>query len=232
MPEKQKTLTPRVLIQLLVFIILLPMAPILIPWRWGWWEGWVYALGSILGFIISRYLAWRRNPDILSERGKFLQHDNTERFDQILAPLLGLAGGFIPLAAGLDARFGTPMQVAPVIKALAVVFFLAGMMLGSYALIANRFFSGTVRMQADRGQHVIKSGPYHWVRHPGYSGALLTYIACPFLFNSLWTFIPVICTFIVIFIRTALEDQTLREKLAGYQEYAEEVRYRLLPGIW
>jgi len=232
MSEKEKTLTPRVAILVFVFIILAPMLPILISWQWNWWEAWVYALGSILGFIISRYLAWRKNPDILAERGKFLQHDNPEPFDKILSPLLGLAGGLIPVVAGLDARFGPTIEFGPAIKALSVVLFVGGYVLGSYALIENRFFSGMVRIQDDRGQHVVDTGPYSWVRHPGYSGALITYIALPFLLESLWTFLPVTLTFIIIFVRTALEDKVLQEKLEGYQNYSQNIRYRLIPGIW
>ncbi len=232
MSKNQKVLTPRVLIMLIVFIVIIPFLPILIPWRWDWWEAWIYTLGNILGFIISRYLTWRKNPDLLAERSQFLQHENPERFDQILAPLLSLAGGLIPITAGLDARFGSLVQFSLGLKITAIIFFLAGMVLGSYALIENRFFSGMVRLQEDRGQHVISSGPYRWVRHPGYSGGLLTYIATPFLLGSLWTFIPVGLTFIILFIRTALEDKTLQEKLPGYKAYTKEVRYRLIPGIW
>jgi protein-S-isoprenylcysteine O-methyltransferase Ste14 len=232
MSEKEKTLTPRLAIQVFVFIILAPMLPLIISWQWDWWEAWFYALASILGFVISRYLAWRRNPDILAERGKFLQHDNPEPFDKILSPLLALSGGLIPIAAGVDARFGPTVEFGWVIKILSVVLFLTGYIIGSYALIENRFFSGMVRIQEDRDQHVVNTGPYSWVRHPGYSGALITYIALPFLFESLWTFVPVALTFVIIFVRTALEDKTLQEKLEGYRGYAQKVRDRLIPGIW
>jgi len=232
MAEKERILTPRITIMLLVFIVLFPFLPILIPWQWNWWEAWVYALGSIFAFIISRYLAWRKNPDLLIERGKFLEQDNPERFDKILLPLLSLAGALIPITAGLDVRLNRVFEFSVEIKVLAVVVYMAGMVVASYALIENQFFSGIVRIQEDREQHVINTGPYRWVRHPGYSGALLTYIATPFLLGSLWTFIPVGLTFIVLFIRTALEDKTLQEKLPGYKAYTKEVRYRLIPGIW
>jgi protein-S-isoprenylcysteine O-methyltransferase Ste14 len=89
-----------------------------------------------------------------------------------------------------------------------------------------------VRIQDDRGQHVIDTGPYSWVRHPGYSGAMITYIAVPFLLESLWAFIPVALAFIFLFMRTSLEDKALQEKLAGYQDYTRKVKYRLIPGIW
>jgi len=232
MSEKEKTLTPQVIILVLIFIVLVPFLPLLITWQWNWWEAWFYALVSILGFVISRYLAWRKTPDILAERGKFLQHDNPEPFDKILSPLLALAGGLIPIVAGLDARFGPVIEFGPVIKAISVGLFMAGYVLGSYALIANAFFSDMVRIQEDRDHHVINTGPYKWVRHPGYSSAMITYIAVPFLLESLWAFVPVALAFVFLFMRTSLEDNALQEKLEGYRGYTQEVKYRLIPGIW
>ena len=76
--SKSKVLTPRVVIMLLVFIIILPLTPLLITWQWDWWEAWVYAAISIFGFIISRYLAGRRHLDLLVERGRFLHNPNPE----------------------------------------------------------------------------------------------------------------------------------------------------------
>lgn len=232
MTQPSKILTPRVLIMLLVFIVGMPMLPLLISWRWHWWEAWVYAAICIFGFIISRILAGQRHPDLLVERGKFLKNPNPEAWDKWLSPLLALGSGIIPLAAGLDMRFGPSAQFGWVIKAIAIILMLAGYSLGAYALIANRFFSGMVRIQSERGHHVVSSGPYQWMRHPGYAGALISYLATPFLLDSWWTLVPVLTAFIIIFVRTSLEDQALQEKLVGYQDYAQEVRYRLIPGIW
>lgn len=232
MTQKEKILTPRVILILLVFIVGVPLLPLLISWRWDWWEAWAYAGVNILGFAISRFLAGRVHPDLLAERGQFLQHENPEPFDKILSPLLGLSGGLIPLAAGLDARFGVSMHLALWVRLLALAVMLAGFILGSYALIANRFFSGMVRIQSDRGHQVVSSGPYRWVRHPGYVGGLLSYLATPFLLESLWAFIPVVMITAILVVRTSLEDRTLQEKLDGYREYAQDVRYRLIPGIW
>ena len=199
---------------------------------WGWWEAWVYAAVNILGFAVSRWLAGRRNPDLLAERSQFLQHANPEAWDKTLSPLLGLAGGAIPLVAGLDARFGPSAQFGLWIKLIAFAILLAGYILGAYALIANRFFSGMVRLQTERGHQVVSSGPYRWVRHPGYAGALLSYLAAPFLLDSWWTLLPVALTYLIIFIRTRLEDKFLQESLEGYREYAQRVRWRLIPGVW
>jgi protein-S-isoprenylcysteine O-methyltransferase Ste14 len=232
MAEKTKVLTPRVIVMLLIFIVGVPLLPLLISWKWDWWEAWFYAGINILGFGFSRYLAGRKHPDLLVERGQFLQHQNPEPWDKLLSPLLGLGGGVIPLVAGLDARFGPSAHFGLGIKVLAIVLLLVGFIIGSYALIANRFFSGMVRIQSERGHHVIDSGPYRWVRHPGYAGSLLTYPAIPLLLDSWWTFIPVLVTIIVLIIRTKLEDDALQEKLPGYHEYTQRVSYRLIPGIW
>ncbi|MBN1400658.1 MAG: isoprenylcysteine carboxylmethyltransferase family protein [Anaerolineae bacterium] len=222
----------RVILQLVVFILIVPCLPLLIPWRWDWWEAWAYVVISVLGFGISRTLAARRHPDLLAERARFLQHEDPAPWDRLLAPLVGLGGGLIPLAIGLDARFGWSPAFSLPLKLLALALILAGYALGTYALMENRFFSGMVRIQTERGHHVVSSGPYRWVRHPGYAGALLTYLATPVFLDAAWAYLPVGLLAGVLVIRTALEDRTLQEQLVGYREYAARVRYRLMPGLW
>jgi protein-S-isoprenylcysteine O-methyltransferase Ste14 len=232
MTPQQKTITPRVIVQMVFFIIIVPLLPLLISWHWNWWEAWVFAIICILGFVVSRVLAARRNPDLIAERARFLQHEDAKPWDKVLAPLVGLGGGLIPLAAGLDARFDWSPGFSQPVKLIALVIMLAGYVLGAYALIENRFFSGMVRIQKERGQQVISSGPYRWMRHPGYAGSLWVYLVTPLFLDSYWTYIPAIFLAVVLVIRTHLEDQCLQEELAGYREYAGRVRYRLLPGVW
>jgi protein-S-isoprenylcysteine O-methyltransferase Ste14 len=95
-----------------------------------------------------------------------------------------------------------------------------------------RFFSNVVRIQYDRGQTVVTGGPYKYIRHPGYSGMILYYLAVPVFLGSLWALIPGILTAVLFVIRTRLEDRTLLEKLDGYPDYALRTRYRLIPKIW
>lgn len=232
MDEKIKIFTPRAIIQMVFFIIVVPLLPLLISWRWDWWEAWVYAAIGILGFIISRALAARRNPGLLRERAKFLQHKDAESWDRVLSPLVGLGGGLIPIIAGLDELLGWSPAFSMTVKIISLVVILVGYSLGAYALIENAYFSGMVRIQKERGQHVISSGPYAWVRHPGYASALIFYITTPFFLDSVWAFIPVILLSVTTVIRTNLEDKTLQEKLDGYGDYVQHVRYRLIPGIW
>jgi protein-S-isoprenylcysteine O-methyltransferase Ste14 len=230
--DKKQSITARVILQLLVFIVGVPLLPLLISWNWLWWEAWVYAFLVIFGFAVSRVLAVRRHPDLLAERARFMGHEDTLPWDRVLAPLLALGGGLLPLVAGLDARFNWSVSFGLPVKFVALAVILAGYALASYALIENRYFSGVVRIQADREHRVVSSGPYRWMRHPGYAGALLSYLATPIFLDAVTAFLPAAILLVLLVIRTSLEDRTLRERLKGYREYSEQVRFRLLPGLW
>ncbi len=104
MDSRSTVLTPRVLILSFLFVVVAPFLPLLISQQWDWWQAWVYAIVSILGFVISRALAARRHPDLLAERARMLRHEDAKPWDKTLAPLVGLGGAAIPLVAGLDAQ--------------------------------------------------------------------------------------------------------------------------------
>ena len=186
----------------------------------------------VLTFIIGRVIAAKKTPDILMERANYSGHDNTQPWDKWLSPVVAFGSVFILLAAGLDALFHWLPDFSLGLELLGLTLIVLGYGLGSYALIENAFFSGTVRLQPERGHTVISSGPYAWVRHPGYLGSLIANIGIPLLLDSAWAFIPVIVIAFFFILRTHLEDRFLRANLPGYSEYAKKVRYRLLPGIW
>ena len=221
-----------VLAQMLFFIFVILFLPLLISGHWDWWEAWTYAITGLLGFFISRVLAAQKHPDLLAERARFAQQPDAKSWDKWLAPIVALGGGLIPLAAGLDARFGWSVPFSLPVKLVALLIILAGYALGSYALVANRYFSGMVRIQTERNHHVVSSGPYRWMRHPGYAGTIITYLAIPFFLDSLWALVPAIIISALLVLRTAWEDETLQAELEGYQAYARQIRYRLLPGVW
>jgi protein-S-isoprenylcysteine O-methyltransferase Ste14 len=232
MTDQQRIITPRLILQLLFFIVLIPFLPLLISRQWDWWEAWIYAIVSILGFVISRVLVARLHPDMIAERASTMQHEDTQPWDKRLAPLLGIGGVLVMVVAGLDALLDWSPPYSLPVKIISLVAILAGYALGSYALIENRFFSGVVRLQTDRGHQVVSSGPYRWIRHPGYAGALLTYLATPLFLDSTWAFLPTLFVMILFVIRTSLEDRFLQDELEGYRDYVKRVRYRLLPGVW
>lgn len=226
------TVTARTIVLLLVAIVGVPLLPMLISGDWGWPEAWAYAVLNVGTFLVGRALAARRHPDILAERVRFMDHANTQPWDKALAPILVLSGVLSLVVAGLDHRFGWSPAFGPAARIAALAAIAAGYVFASWALIENRFFSGVVRLQTERGHHLITGGPYRWIRHPGYAGALLAYVVTPVLLDSLWAFAPVVLNIAVVVIRTRLEDRFLRGALDGYEGYAQRVRFRLIPGIW
>ncbi|WP_373005105.1 isoprenylcysteine carboxylmethyltransferase family protein [Sulfurimonas sp.] len=138
----------------------------------------------------------------------------------------------LTIVAGLDHSFAWSPHFPVWTNLLGFVLITFGYAFASWALIENRFFSSFVRIQKERGHEVCSSGPYKIVRHPGYAGNVLALPGIVLALGSVWTLIPVVIAIMISVIRTELEDRTLQEELNGYKEYAQQVRYRLIPGIY
>lgn len=230
---KKKTFSIKVILQLVIVVVILPLLPILITWRWNWWEAWIYALTLFFGFAISRILAARKHPGIIAERAGSMSRKDAKPWDRVLAPTLAFGSILVPLISGLEERFQwTPDPLPVAIKIAAIVIMIMAYIFSSWAFVENAFFSGIVRLQTERGHTVCDSGPYKLIRHPGYAGGFWSYIMMPLILDSYWSFIPVVLLSIIMIIRTKLEDQMLQQELSGYSEYALKVKYRLFPGIW
>ncbi len=232
METKNKKSVVRIAVMLLLVMVFFPLLPMIISGRWDWWQAWVMFALFVLSFIVSRAIAARKTPDILKERADYATQGNTQAWDKWLSPIMAFGSVFILLIAGLDELFNWSPDLPLGLELVGLALVVAGYIFGSFAFVENAFFSGTVRLQPERGQTVVKSGPYGWVRHPGYLGSLIASIGMPLLLDSLWAFIPMLVFGFFYVLRTHLEDRFLRENLAGYSEYAREVRYRLFPGIW
>ena len=232
MESENKPSIIRIAIMLLLVMVFFPLLPMIISGRWNWWQAWVMGVLFMLSFIVSRAIAAKKTPDILKERANYATQGNTQAWDKWLSPIMAFGSVFILLAAGLDDRFNWSPDLSLGLELLGLALVVLGYTFGSYAFVENAFFSGTVRLQPERGQTVIKSGPYAWMRHPGYLGSLIASLGMPLLLDSLWAYVPMIIFGFFFVLRTHLEDRFLRENLAGYSDYAKEVRYRLFPGIW
>jgi protein-S-isoprenylcysteine O-methyltransferase Ste14 len=137
------------------------------------------------------------------------------------------------VVAGLDVgrfHWSTPLPPGVQLFGLAISVVSWGLVLRAMAV--NRFFSPVVRIQTERGHHLITAGPYQYVRHPGYAGAIVAFLSSPLALGSWWALVPVVPLVLSIARRAASEDRFLRTQLPGYAEYAARVRYRLLPRIW
>ncbi len=198
-----------------------------------WWEGWAYIGNTLIVILVSRGIMLAKNPDMAMERAEGGKRENVHPWDKALLPIVATIGPLVTLViAGLDERFSWSPDLPNSLQIIALVLIFAGSMIGTWAMLANRFFSSHIRIQTDRDHHVVKRGPYKYVRHPGYAGGLLSWLMSPVFFSSYWVAIPTVIVVFAMILRTSIEDQTLREKLPGYLEYSHEVQYRLIPGIW
>jgi protein-S-isoprenylcysteine O-methyltransferase Ste14 len=220
--------------RLVLFVLLTPLFLAVFMFlpagTWLWGKGWLLIAVFTVSAIAASLCLRRVNPDIMAAR--INKHVGTETWDKPLIVLLVLGWlASFPVAALDDERF----QWLPVqwwVVALGYALLLVGMGILTWAEAVNKFFEPTVRIQADRGQHVISSGPYDIVRHPGYVGGMLFFLGTALCLGSLWALIPAGLASLVLVLRTKWEDEMLREKLSGYKEYAQRVRFRLVPGVW
>ena len=199
--------------------------------RWDWVRGWAYMGILTAGNSLNELILWRENPELFRMRGRIGK--GTKNWDKVCLALLGLSVLLILIVGALDAgRYQwTPMPLW--LWAIGVVLYTAGQALLIWSMIVNPFFEKTARIQEDRSHRVIDHGPYAYVRHPGYVGAIMGFIlASPLLLGSWWAFAPATLATLSLVIRTALEDRMLSEELEGYQDYARRVRYRLIPYLW
>ena len=189
---------------------------------------WAY-LGVIAGFSLLAMLTV--SPELLQERTKPAAggRDNLT-FLRVVAGLT-FAGQWI--IAGLDVgRFHGSDAVPPWLQGLGLAGVAGFFGVWYWAMRVNPFFSAAVRIQADRGHHVVSSGPYRCVRHPGYATFIVLGVGGPLALGSWWATVPHLAAVALFVRRAALEDRMLQNELAGYADYAGTVRYRLIPGIW
>ncbi len=216
-----------------IYLLLMPLALFLAAGTLNWAMAWVLVGFTIAFTIVSRVIVARRHPDLLAERARFAEADDAKGWDRILVIILAVYGPLITwIVAGLDRRFGWSLSVPAAWQVAALVVMVLGFCAGAWAMAVNKFFSAVVRIQKDRGHTTVTAGPYRYVRHPSYTGGILAYLAIPVFLGTLWALVPVGITAILTVIRTALEDRTLLAELDGYSDYAQRVRYRLVPGVW
>ena len=198
--------------------------------RLDWWPAWASIAVMLAWIVAMAVVIFRFNPGLLAER--LGPRKGAKHWDTAIMSILGLTQLGRYIVAGLDQRFswtgGFPL--AAQIAALTVC--ILGYALVVWATASNTFFSQVVRIQFERGHAVATGGPYHYVRHPAYAGAILYELAVPVLLASWLALIASGLNVILLILRTALEDRTLQAELTGYVEYALRVRHRLLPGIW
>ena len=200
-----------------------------IRWVWGW------ALLAVLAAVLPGQVIVLVpiNPDLLAERQEGFRPEGTKRWDRWLTMSAASLGTVVMwVIAGLEVRLRWTAGMALPAHIAGVAVTLLGYALFLWAMASNAFFAEGVRIQRERGHTVATGGPYRFVRHPGYVGAILGIAGGPFLLGSWWALAPAALSLAGYVIRTALEDRTMLEELPGYGEYAERPRYRIVPRVW
>ncbi len=225
-PEIRRNFWRR-MVQIVFFDILMGLCLFIPAGTVRWFYAWFYYILILVSHISG--LFWLP-LDLIAERAG--QKTNTEKWDRIITSLVVFSFMAIYIVSGLDQRWQWSGNMKVAVHLVGILLFLIGSGLELWAITANRFFSSEVRIQFDRGHTVCSSGPYRYIRHPGYAGIMVYFAASPLVLGSWWALIPAAILVIFMVIRTILEDRTLHAKLLGCKEYAAKVRFRLLPGIW
>lgn len=192
---------------------------------------WIYIFLNITYSIIGFSILYRVNPDLFNRRGELKK--DAKLWDQFIMRAHNIILVIvIPIIAGLDyGRFNWSYLNKYFLIPGFVLFYLSNIIV-LWSMIVNNHFEATVRIQKDIGHKVICSGPYKFVRHPGYLGGILYAVSVPMIFGSIYAYIPAILGIIIFLIRTGLEDSTLQKELEGYKDFTKQTKYRLFPGIW
>ena len=191
-----------------------------LPWFWAYLGVWTAAMvaGS---FLID--------PTLVQERLRPGPGGKDYLTNFVL--LILWVGQFV--VAGLDVgRFHWSDNVPLAMQVVGLVAMAAALAVEVWAVAVNRFFSSVIRIQTDRGHHLITNGPYRYVRHPGYAAAPYLQIGGGLALGSWLAALIGLLMALLLMRRVFLEDRILREQLEGYAAYADKVRYRVFPGVW
>ena len=190
---------------------------------------WAYFASQMLLGLGTVLIADRRSPGFAQERLKPAAGEQ----DRLFKPVASICSLAILVIAGLDVgRLHWRPVVSWRAQSAGLLLNLAGFLIVCWAMVNNAYFSSAVRLQPDREQVLVRSGLYTVVRHPGYTGGILYLALNGLALGSWWAGIASLPMVVLTLRRTVLEDKMLDRGLAGYAEYAKEVRYRLVPGVW
>jgi len=215
-----------------VFVVILVMDLLLfVPaGRLDWSAAWILSL--LYGVFLLAYAVWGtlKAPDLLKERSRVAE--NVKGWDKVIMAVYTVLLLATLVLAGLDVGRSrwSDMPLALQVLGLAGLFPAGGIIF--WTIVTNTYLGRMVRIQEDRGHQVVTGGPYRYVRHPMYVGIILLFPCMTLFLGSWWALVPASLIAMLMVIRTALEDRTLRAELPGYAEYAQRTRYRLLPGVW
>lgn len=198
---------------------------------WRWAEAWL-VIGVFVGItLLAGVVFTPRHLAVVAARSR-MHVAEAPLWDRVIALLWALLAFLTPVAAAIDVRWHGVRGGSLALPVMGAIVCVAAYAVVLWSMAVNPFFETLVRIQRERGHVTVTGGPYAYVRHPGYVGTAATILTMALILRSAWALVPAALGVAALVVRTALEDQFLREHLAGYAEYARRVRYRLLPGVW
>jgi protein-S-isoprenylcysteine O-methyltransferase Ste14 len=229
--DEERNLIRRLMTQNTVWIVTLGVLLFVPAGSLDWPAAWLFL--ATLGFlgIVGGFWFVKINPGLLAERMRPMIQKDQPKADKVFILAMGLVSMIWLIVMGLDQRYQWSDMSAG-FQVLGFVLFMLSLAISFWAMRENAFAAPVVKIQAERGHQVIRTGPYALVRHPMYSGAIFFFLGVSLLLGSWWgaTITPI---FIGLFAgRVVIEESTLLAGLPNYRDYTEQVRYRLLPGIW
>jgi protein-S-isoprenylcysteine O-methyltransferase Ste14 len=217
----------------IIFMIIFFLVLIFVPaGTFNWLEAWIFLSLYFVWLIVMIVWMKKNDPELLKERMTAKKKKNIKHWDKNFMFAYALMFVLLFVLTGLDAVRFRWSQVNLAVKVVGFLGFFLAIGIVTWTMKENTFLSEMVRIQEERGHRVCTTGPYRFVRHPMYVGVIILLFCFPLALGSYYSLIPAFFTVILFFIRTALEDKTLQSELPGYKEYAEKVRYRLIPRIW
>lgn len=227
---KKKPSYLRIIIRAYLSVLLMTVAIFILAGRVDYWQGWLFAATHFV-FVVVLSIAFTHRKELIYERVR--PGPGVKWWDKIFFALYIPSVLSIIFIAALDAgRFHSSPALPVALYPLALALLLLSYSVVLWAMWTNKFFSSRVRIQTDRGHYVIDTGPYRYIRHPGYAAAIVMLLSMAVLLGSLWALIPACVTVIAVLIRTYLEDVTLPKELPGYSDYTKKTKSRLIPGVW
>ena len=191
------------------------------------------ALWTAFGLVMTPYLL-RHDPELLAERMKLVPlHKDQKVWDKVIMLLFFISGIALYIVPGFDViRYEWSDPLPAWIRVFAMVLHLPCFVMLGWVMRENTYLAQVVKIDKERGHHVITTGPYALVRHPMYTIAIVLLFAVPVALGSRYALILSVFLTALLVVRTCLEDRTLHAELPGYPEYARHTLYRLIPGIW
>jgi protein-S-isoprenylcysteine O-methyltransferase Ste14 len=220
-------LVRRTLISIVVMALLLFLPAGTVDWP----SAWVFLGSQLILSLVGGYWLAESDPELLEERLKPLFQQGQTTADKVILVLLMTLGTALFVVMGLDRRFGWS-HVPLLVQILGALLLLPMGALSYLTFRENRFAAAVVRVQKERGHHVIANGPYAYVRHPMYLGAIFFCLGTPLMLGALSGLVVGALLIALFGMRAVLEERTLAAGLPGYADYARRVRYRLLPWVW